>query len=104
MDYAAPFTIPYNSCGSPALVVPAGRHANGLPIGVQIAAPHYAEHELIHFGRSIERLGVIFANPTGTSGRQLAHTARGVWLVVRTQEIWDHHVQDFIETRCAHHP
>ena len=65
MDYVGPFTIPYNSCGNPALVAPAGRSANGLPIGVQIAAPHYAESELVHFGRLIEELGVTFAKPDG---------------------------------------
>ena len=49
----------------PALVVPAGRSANGLPIGIQIAAPHYAENELIHFGKLIEQLGVAFTKPDG---------------------------------------
>ena len=65
MDYAAPFTILYNSCGNPALVVPAGQSPSGLPVGVQIAAPHYAEHELIQFGKLIEGLGVTFAKPDG---------------------------------------
>jgi Asp-tRNA(Asn)/Glu-tRNA(Gln) amidotransferase A subunit family amidase len=39
------------------LVVPAGRTATGLPIGLQIAAPHYAEPELIRFGTLVEELG-----------------------------------------------
>jgi Asp-tRNA(Asn)/Glu-tRNA(Gln) amidotransferase A subunit family amidase len=57
VDYAAPFTIGYNTCGNPVLVVPAGRTATGLPIGLQIAAPHYAEPELIRFGTLVEELG-----------------------------------------------
>ena len=65
VDYAMPFAVIYNTCGNPALAVPAGRGADGLPIGVQIAAPHYAESELIHFGKLIEQLGVTFAKPAG---------------------------------------
>jgi len=57
MDYAAPFTFGYNTCGNPVLVVPAGRTADGLPIGLQIAAPYYAEPELIRFGTLVEELG-----------------------------------------------
>ena len=65
LDYAMPFTVCYNACGNPALVVPAGRDSNGLPIGVQIAAPHYGEPELIHFGKLIERLGFSCQQPAG---------------------------------------
>jgi Asp-tRNA(Asn)/Glu-tRNA(Gln) amidotransferase A subunit family amidase len=55
----------YIACGNPVLVVPAGRSGSGLPIGVQIAAPHHAELELIEFGKSIEPLGVTFKKPEG---------------------------------------
>jgi amidase len=65
LDYTMPFAIIHNACGNPALVVPAGRSANGLPIGIQIAAPHYGENELIHFGKLIEQLGVTFIKPDG---------------------------------------
>jgi amidase len=65
LDYAMPSAIIYNACGNPALVVPAGRSASGLPVGIQIAAPHYAEAELIHFGKLIEQRGVACARPTG---------------------------------------
>ena len=64
-DYAAPYTTIYNSGGNPVLAVPAGRNGEGLPIGVQIAAPHYAEAELLHFGRIAERLGATFQPPPG---------------------------------------
>ena len=65
LDYAMPFVTSYNACGNPALVIPAGRSGGGLPIGLQIAAPHYAEDELIHFGTLVERLGATFAPPRG---------------------------------------
>jgi amidase len=65
IDYCAPFASIYNACGNPALVVPAGRSREGLPIGIQIAAPHYGEQELIHFGRLIEPLGTAFRKPDG---------------------------------------
>lgn len=62
-DYTLPYTIIYNACGNPALTVPAGRNSEGLPIGLQIAATHYAEPELIHFGKLIEQLGVKYTRP-----------------------------------------
>jgi amidase len=65
LDYVMPFTLMYNTCGNPVLVVPAGRTAGNLPIGLQIAAPHYAEDDLIHFGRFVERLGATFLPPPG---------------------------------------
>lgn len=65
VDYVMPFVTIYNACGNPVLVIPAGRSGAGLPIGLQIAAPHYAEDELIHFGTLVERLGVTFAPPRG---------------------------------------
>ena len=66
MDYVAPFTIAYNTCGNPVLVVPAGRSPEGLPIGLQIAAAQYAEPELLRFGRLVEALGAAsFVPPAG---------------------------------------
>ena len=65
IDYVMPFVSIYNACGNPVLAVPAGRSADGLPIGLQIAAPHYAEAELIHFGKLIEQLGLVCPRPDG---------------------------------------
>jgi amidase len=65
LDYVGPFVAIYNACGNPVLVVPAGKSASGLPIGLQIAAPHYAELELIQFGKWLEPLGVTFTPPVG---------------------------------------
>jgi amidase len=65
VDYAWPYAIIDSACGNPALIVPAGRNGDGLPIGIQIAAPHYAEAELIHFGKLIEQLGLACPKPAG---------------------------------------
>jgi amidase len=43
--------------GCPAISVPAGRTADGLPVGVQIVAPFGADARLLGVARSFERLG-----------------------------------------------
>jgi len=63
MDYSMPWLLPWSACGNPVLAVPAGTSVEGLPIGVQIGAPHYAEDGLIHFGKEVERLGFGFVPP-----------------------------------------
>ena len=66
MDYVAPFTVPYNACGNPVLVVPAGRTEAGLPVGLQIVGRHYSEPDLIRFGTLVEQLGAAsFSPPPG---------------------------------------
>ena len=61
--YNFPFTLPYNVCGNPALIIPGGKSNEGLPIGIQIAGPHHSENELIHFGKLVETLGYKFQPP-----------------------------------------
>ena len=62
-EYNFPFTLPYNVCGNPALIVPGGLSADGLPVGIQIAGPHHSENELIHFGKLVEEIGFRFQRP-----------------------------------------
>ena len=62
-EYNFPFTLPYNVCGNPSLIIPGDRSDEGLPIGIQIAGPHHSERELIHFGKLVEGLGYIFQAP-----------------------------------------
>lgn len=45
----------FNLTGNPAAVVPAGRSAEGLPIGVQVVARHHREEEALGVARAIER-------------------------------------------------
>jgi aspartyl-tRNA(Asn)/glutamyl-tRNA(Gln) amidotransferase subunit A len=54
MQYADMLTVPANHAGVPALSVPAGIDANGLPLGVQFIGPDFSEPVLFRVGRSFE--------------------------------------------------
>ena len=44
-----------NLTGHPAIVLPAGRHENGVPFGIQIVGPRFAEGLLFGFAEAWER-------------------------------------------------
>ncbi len=48
------FTIPANLAGLPAMSVPAGFDADGLPLGLQIIANHFDEQTMFDIGLAIE--------------------------------------------------
>ena len=48
-------TIPFNVTGAPAVSVPGGFSAQGLPIGLQIAAPHFEEPALLRVAHAYEQ-------------------------------------------------
>jgi aspartyl-tRNA(Asn)/glutamyl-tRNA(Gln) amidotransferase subunit A len=48
------FTIPANLSGMPALSVPCGTDATGLPIGLQFTAPVLAEATLFRAAHALE--------------------------------------------------
>lgn len=48
------FITPANSLGLPALAVPVGVDAAGLPIGLQLLAPPWHEASLLHAGAVLE--------------------------------------------------
>ena len=48
------FTVPANLAGVPALAVPTGKNQTGLPLGIQITAPHFGEDLLFSLGRELE--------------------------------------------------
>jgi aspartyl-tRNA(Asn)/glutamyl-tRNA(Gln) amidotransferase subunit A len=50
------YTFPFNQTGQPALTVPCGFTAGGLPIGLQIVAPHLRDPELLRLGHAYQRL------------------------------------------------
>ena len=50
-------TIPANIAGVPAISVPCGVDANGLPIGLQITGPHLSEAQLFRVARAVEGQG-----------------------------------------------
>ena len=51
----AQFTVPHNILGTPALSLPLAMHSTGLPIGIQLGAPHAQEHVLLQLGAALEQ-------------------------------------------------
>lgn len=51
----APFTLPFNATGQPAITLPLHTSAEGLPVGVQFAAPFGADGLLIRLASQIEK-------------------------------------------------
>jgi amidase len=49
-----PFTAPFNIGGQPAISVPTGQSADGLPIGVQLVAAHGREDLLLRVAAHLE--------------------------------------------------
>ena len=49
------FTIPANLAGVPAISVPCGLDAGGLPVGLQLTAPVLGEPVLLRAARALER-------------------------------------------------
>jgi len=61
-----------NLAGLPALVVPAGADADGLPIGLQIVGPRWSEIRLIAVAAALEEAGILpgFVRPDGNALRR----------------------------------
>jgi len=49
------FTIPVNMAGLPGLSVPGGLSRDGLPIGIQLIAPHFEEGRLLQLGAAFQK-------------------------------------------------
>ncbi len=54
MQYADQLTVPSNHAGVPGISLPAGFDAAGLPIGIQLLGPDFAEAGLLRIGRAYE--------------------------------------------------
>lgn len=50
-----PFTYPFNLTGQPALSVPCGFSADGLPIGLQIVGPRFADALVLRAGQAYQQ-------------------------------------------------
>ena len=57
----SPFTVWFNITGQPAMVLPLGRSAEGLPVAVQLVAPYGDEATLFRLGAQLERARPWFA-------------------------------------------
>ena len=51
-----PFSYPFNLTQQPALSLPLGRDAQGLPFNQQIVGRRYADDLVLDFGRVVEAL------------------------------------------------
>jgi Asp-tRNA(Asn)/Glu-tRNA(Gln) amidotransferase A subunit family amidase len=51
----SPFTVWFNLTGQPALVLPLGRSAEGLPVAVKLVARHGDEATLFRLAAQLER-------------------------------------------------
>lgn len=49
------FTTSANLCGLPGMSVPFGFSQEGLPIGVQLTAPHFCEQEMLNVAYAVEK-------------------------------------------------
>ncbi|MBM3733151.1 MAG: Asp-tRNA(Asn)/Glu-tRNA(Gln) amidotransferase subunit GatA [Acidimicrobiia bacterium] len=58
------FTVPASLAGLPAISVPAGLSANGLPLGLQVIGRAFDEETVLRAGRAIERASGINAIPS----------------------------------------
>ena len=52
----AHFSFPFNLGRNPAISIPAGLSAQGLPVGVQIIGPLYADHAVLDLAARLESL------------------------------------------------
>ena len=50
------FTVPVNIVGMPAISIPSGKTASGLPLSMQFIAPHSQESTLFTYGEAFEKL------------------------------------------------
>nr|MDQ3047762.1 aspartyl/glutamyl-tRNA amidotransferase subunit A [Bacteroidota bacterium] len=48
------FTVLANISGHPAISIPAGKHSNGLPFGIQLTGRSFSESELLAFSQELE--------------------------------------------------
>jgi aspartyl-tRNA(Asn)/glutamyl-tRNA(Gln) amidotransferase subunit A len=62
------FTVPANLAGVPAISVPAGLDANGLPLGLQVITRTFDEETMFAVGAAVERAAAFTALPQIRAG------------------------------------
>ena len=63
--YWSPFSYPFNMTRQPAATVPCGLTSAGLPIGLQIVGPLYAEDRVLRAARAFEATQPVRRPPLG---------------------------------------
>ncbi|MSO99824.1 MAG: Asp-tRNA(Asn)/Glu-tRNA(Gln) amidotransferase subunit GatA [Acetobacteraceae bacterium] len=63
------FTVPANLAGVPAISVPSGLDANGLPLGLQVITRSFDEETMFAVATALERAAGFIALPTLRAGR-----------------------------------
>lgn len=48
------FTVPANIAGVPAMSIPTSKNKDGLPLSIQLTAPHFCEDRLFTVGKDVE--------------------------------------------------
>ena len=64
------FTVPANLAGLPALSVPAGLSADGLPLGLQITGRAFDEETVLRVGEALERAASYTHRPSFIAGER----------------------------------
>jgi aspartyl-tRNA(Asn)/glutamyl-tRNA(Gln) amidotransferase subunit A len=62
------FTVPASLAGVPAMSIPAGLNAEGLPLGLQVIGRHFDEETVFSVAAAIERAADFIAKPTIIAG------------------------------------
>ena len=52
--FADHYLFPFNLLGTPAVVLPAGVAADGLPVGVQLVGARWRDEELLATARAVD--------------------------------------------------
>jgi aspartyl-tRNA(Asn)/glutamyl-tRNA(Gln) amidotransferase subunit A len=60
----SPFSYPFNMTRQPAASIPCGLTSNGLPIGLQIVGPLYADERVLRAARAFEETQPVRRPPT----------------------------------------
>ena len=63
------FTVAMNLAGIPACSVPCGLAQNGLPLGMQVVGPRFADMQVLQLAKHIETVAAIDNRPTIIMGK-----------------------------------
>ena len=58
-----PFTYPFNMTGSPAVSVPCGFDAKGLPVGLQLVGPRFADDLVLAVAAAYQQAASLHEHP-----------------------------------------